>query len=694
MGVFKTGAGTAAAALVALACWCPAVAQTDSGAIRLATPRPSAAAADSGVIRLPEPRPRGVDMPPSDRAIDPLREGRRGFDVEAFDGRLDGLWFQRKIYAREGRIDDAARQAKMIRAFVAEEGVRRLEVPAGALVLEAETYLREGNAERALAALSLAETLDPGRPQTAVARARATWASSAGIFATAAEWLRAARAAARLAVRDLTLAHESALLAVAASLALVALFALFMLVRYQIALRHDVEEWLASRGHETLSKAGGWAVLLAPLLTWFAAGWAGIYWIAVLFRYMRRAEKTLAVALLAVTAVMVPAYRFAVGLYGLAADPTVRTTIEAANGGYDPDRIVKLRALVDAHPEDPMYRFLLAGLYKNGRYFEEAFEEYKRVLDAAPSTYQARINLGNIYFLIGQYGEAIAQYRKALEVRPDSVLAYYDTYLAQSESFKLKEAAASLERARQIDAEEANRLLTRGSNASGGPKVVDAAIDFGSIWRVTVEGRHLREWLDASPRKTGLASIARDATNPLTIAALLGLLAAAILALAFHGRPGAQACARCGRPFCPSCRPGRDGHPYCSQCLHLFVLGDGLAPETKSMKLYEIERHETWGLRLRRAASVLVPGASHLLEGRAWLGATLVLLWVSAWIGGFPEILGPLEHAMGFPVHLAALRPAPVPAVDGLDAAALLAVPLGAAVWIAGNVGFRHLRKV
>ena len=34
---------------------------------------------------------------------------------------------------------------------------------------------------------------------------------------------------------------------------------------------------------------------------------------------------------------------------------------------------MKLRELVGAHPDDPMYRFLLAGLYKNGRYFEEAF---------------------------------------------------------------------------------------------------------------------------------------------------------------------------------------------------------------------------------------------------------------------------------------------------------------------------------
>ena len=140
----------------------------------------------------------------------------------------------------------------------------------------------------------------------------------------------------------------------------------------------------------------------------------------------------------------------------------------AANGGYDPDRIVKLRELVDAHPDDPMYRFLLAGLYKNGRYFEEAFQEYKRVLDSAPSTYQARINVGNIYFVLGQYGEAILNYRKALDIRPNSALAYYDMYLAQSDSFKLKEATESLGSARNLDPAQVNAWLSAGS--AGGPR--------------------------------------------------------------------------------------------------------------------------------------------------------------------------------------------------------------------------------
>ena len=321
---------------------------------------------------------------------------------------------------------------------------------------------------------------------------------------------------------------------------------------------------------------------------------------------------------------MIPAHRFAVGLYGLTADPTVRTTIAAANGNYDPDRIVKLQQLVESHSEDPMYRFLLAGLYKNGRYYQDAFQEYKRVLDAAPSTYQARINLGNIHFALGQYGEAITNYRKALEIRPESVLAYYDMYLAQSDSFKLKEASESLASARRLDPVLTNRLLESGSREGGGAKVVDAVIDFNSIWKATVEGRQLGEWLNGAPEKARLASALPAFANATSIVALVGFLACGVVLVVYRGRISARQCTRCGRPFCPRCKPTRDGHDYCSQCVHLFVLGDGLSPETKSMKLYEVERHDTWARRTRRAASVLLPGASHVLMGRAWVGCGLV----------------------------------------------------------------------
>jgi tetratricopeptide (TPR) repeat protein len=580
----------------------------------------------------------------------------------------------------------------LIREFVAEEGVRRLPIAAGALVMEGRAWLREGSYEKALASLSLAESLDPGRPQTALARAHVLWASGAGTFAAAAECALAVRDAMAAAAGDLNTLHALALVALMALSGCIGLFAVFMAIRYQVVLRHDVEEWLNQAGHESYAKAAGWLALCLPFVLIVGAGWFALYWIAIFFRYMRRTERAMAAALLLVAALAVPMYRFSVGLYGLAADPTVRTTIAAANGGYDPDRIVKMRALVEASPDDPIYRFLLAGLYKNGRYFEDAFHEYRRVLEEAPSTYQARINLGNIYFALGQYGEAISNYRQAIEIRPDSALAYYDMYLAQSDTFKLKEATESLAKAREIDAEETSRLLESGSRDGGSPKVIDASVAFDSIWKATVEGKHLSDWLSAAPEDGNWPDSLAQLANTTSALALAALVASGLTLLAFRGRMPAQSCARCGRPFCSHCKSSRDGYEYCSQCVHLFVLGDGLAPETKSMKLYEVERHEKRGRRGRRLAALILPGASHVLTGRAWIGTGLIALWLIAVLAGAPGILAPVERAFGIGLHLSELRAGPTPAVYGMDAIFLLAIPLGVAVWLLGNVGGRRLR--
>jgi tetratricopeptide (TPR) repeat protein len=669
-----------ASAIVALLCWGAtphARAEVDRGVIRLA---PQSAPAAEPSTTSSEPAPRS--------------DARHGFDATAFDNRFESLWFQRKLFQAEGRNEDTGKQSDSIREFVVEEGVRRLEVPAGALLLESRDWLREGSYDKALDALKLAEALDPGRPQIALARAHVLWKSGAGALAAGSECVRAIRGAATVAIRDLNFVHGSALVVLAAVLGGVALFSLLMMFRYQLALRHDVEEWLIREGRQSWAKAGGWAILLLPLIVWVGAGWVAIYWIAAVFRYMKRSERALAALLLIATAVSLPAYRFAVGLFGLAADPTIRTTIAAGNGGYDPDRIVALRELVDAHPDDPMYRFLLAGLYKNGRFFEDAYQEYKRVLEEAPSTYQARINLGNIYFTLGQYGEAISNYRKALEIRPNSALAYYDMYLAQSDSFKLKEATESLASARNLDSAKTTAWLTLDSREGRGPKAIDAVIDFDSIWRATVEGRSLRAWLDAEPEQGRWKPLVGGLANTTSALALAALLACGVTLALFRGRAPAERCARCGQPFCARCKPRSDGPGYCTQCVHLFVVGEGLAPETKSMKLYQVEQYETRTRRARRVASVLLPGASHVLSGRAWFGCGLVILWLLAWIGGWPRSLAPLERLLGTSVNLAGLRPMPIPDAYGLDAVLLLAVPLGIAVWIAGNARVSRMPRV
>ncbi len=639
-----------------------------------------AADVDRGVIRL--------EAASSDRAAEggsALGDAPRAFDFDSFQARLEGLWFERKALLAEGREADAARQADLMRAFCAEEGVQRVQTFASALIAEARRDLEEGSYEKALRSLDLAEAFDPGRAQTRMARAAAYWRSGGGVVSAIVEWARAIRAQFAASWRDLSLVNEIAFLVLAALLGCAVIFAALCVARHQVSIRHEISEALGARGLERWSPPLEWAALLAPLLTWAAAGWTALYWIPLAFRPMRRAERAVGIAFLLATATAVPAYRLAVALYGVSVDPLVRTMVAAASGVYEPERVVEMERLVEDHPDEAIYRFLLAGLHKNGRFFEAAHEQYKRVLDLEPASFPANVNLGNLFFQTGQYAEASSYYRKALEAQPGSVLVLYNLHLSQSEAFDFRGAEASLNRAREIDAGEIAALLSR-KGAGERPGVVDARIGTATILKATLQGSRLGGWLKSGRASSWWRDAARELVNPVTFAAALALVACGIaLASTRVSRPASR-CPRCGRPLCPRCKSGRESHAYCSQCLHLFVLGDGLAPETKTRKLYEIERHERMGRLGRRLCAAVLPGAGHVLRGRPWAGCTLLFLWLLGWIAWAPALLVLAERAIGAAVRLDLLRLGEVPAAFAPAPLGVLAAPLLVAAWLAGNV--------
>lgn len=647
----------------------PAAAQeVDSGVIRLAPPPSGDSGATSGGERIGGLLGTGE---------------RRGFDDQGFGARIESLWFQRKAYLAEGRTEEALRQAELIRSFTAEEGVRRLEAPASALVLEAQRAMRDGSHARALEALHLAEGLDPERSQIRFLRARSLWASGSGAVASLAEAARAVRASVSTFVADPARFQPLALVLFVAFLFTGAAFSVFMAIRYQRPLRHDVEEWMAAQGHGAYGIPGGWAVLLLPLWTWIAAGWVFFYWIVATFRYMRRAERCISLLLLAGVACSTPLYRAGVGLFGKTADPRIRTIFAAANGEYDPDLIVRLRELVDAHPTDITYRFLLGGLYKDGRFLEEAFEEYKHVLALEPATWQAYVNIGNLYLQVGQYGEAVAQYRKALEVNPGAVVALMNTYHAQTESFRLNEAAQTLELARRIDSEQVARMLS-APGVGNSATAIDATLDTGAVWGEMLDGPSAPLLHSGEAVGDRVGAFLRQAASP---AALFALLTAALaLATLLPARAPARCCSRCGRAFCGRCKSGRDAPEYCSHCVHLFVLGAGLAPETKGRKLYEIEAHDRRHRLLRRFFSALLPGSGKVLAGAPARGVSLCLCWSASLLAFLPLVFRPVEATLGLGFHLDVIRGAPVPPAFHLDPVAIVAIPVALAVWALANL--------
>jgi len=647
---------------------------------------PAVAAQDDGVIRL---GPQPTQEPPTElivgeNAAEAEGDSRRGFDYERFETRLESLWFQRKAFLADGADDNAAQQSELIVAFCREEGIRRLETVAGALLAETQRHLGKGRYNRALAALDLAEAVDPGRAQIHFARSSVYWQAAGRNGAAVAELFKGVGAAFTSSIRDLSLFRRIALTLVVALAGTVFVFSLTMVSRYQRPFRHEVEEFVLRFADERLARPAGWIVLLAPFLVWVLIGWAALYWLAITFRFMRRAERVAAVLLLLACVAALPIYRGSVAVYALAADPVVRTTLAAASGEYDPDRIVRLRKLVDAHPNDASYRFLLAGLYKNGRFFEEAFEAYKQALDLDPALEQAYINIGNIFSTTGQYGEAVAHYQKAIEIAPASVLAHFNMHLVQSESFHFRDAENTLRLAREIDAEQVTALLSATSGQRS--TVIDAQLQIGSVW-IAALGGHSGSGLSAHSVAAGLA-------NPIGIGSMAAILACFGLWVATHRSEPARRCIRCGNPFCEHCKRSTEGREYCSQCLHLFVLGDGLAPETKTKKLYEVERHERRTKSLRRWVSLILPGTAQLGAGRALFGTFLLLSWLTAWVGALPGLLGLLDPLIGVGLRLDLLETAAVPAAWTVSALSILAAATGSIVWFLGNGWSLRRREV
>lgn len=642
-----------------------------------------AAAPDEGSIRLGNPSPDPEEtvvihdgtVPPGDA------DARRGFDYERFQTRLESQWFQRKAFLADGADDKAAEQAELIRAFCREEGIHHLEPLAGALLAETRRHLDGGQYSRALAALELAESLDAGRPQLHFARAAVYWKAAGRNGEALLEGFKGLGAALSHSIKDLSLFRRAALTLVVALAGTVLLFSVIMLCRYQLPFRHEVEEFVLRRFDERLARPAGWIALLLPVLVWVMIGWAALYWMAITFRFMRRGERAAAVALILACAAALPMYRGAVAVYGLTADPIVRTTLASSNGEYDPDRIVRLRKLVDAHPNDAAYRFLLGGLYKNGRFFEEAFEAYKQALDLDPEFEQAYINIGNIFSTTGQYGEAVAHYQKAIDIAPESVLAYFNMHLAQSESFRFRNAEESLRIARGLDAGRVTEWMSSSEGAHS--TVIDAQLEVGTLWGAALGGR--------AGHSSSAGSIAAALANPVGSAAAVALLACFVFLYASRKTDPARRCIRCGDAFCDSCKRSTEGHEYCTQCLHLYVLGESLSPETKTKKIFEVERHERRTRTLRRLLSWTLPGTAQLVRGRAVLGTALVLFWLAAWIGAFPTLVGRLGRFVGMGLRLDLLETSAVPVAWTISAFGVLSALLGLAAWSFANGWlFRH----
>ena len=112
-----------------------------------------------------------------------------------------------------------------------------------------------------------------------------------------------------------------------------------------------------------------------------------------------------------------------------------------------------------------------------------------------------------------------------------------------------------------------------------------------------------------------------------------------------------------------ACQPGAEVSVYCTQCTHLYIKKDGVAPDVRVRKLKEVERHTAVVGWVSRLLNLVVPGLGNVFAGHLGVGLILLALWslfLAAFVVGgrileYPESSLALRSGMLFGLNVAAL---------------------------------------
>lgn len=434
--------------------------------------------------------------------------------------RLQESWLQ---WVSSFYQDNPAKADEALRALEAsarQVGMTRLvDFSLGAAALGLQSG-REGRFDRAEWAVAAAETLDPGRPE--IAFARAALAEEQGSYLTAIRetgsgFLRL------LSSSERTLFVANLIFWVLAVLLLAA--ALFVLVEVATkgsAVVADLHRVLLRRMAPASAVLCVGLALLWPLALPGGPLWLLLYWSALLWGYESPSERwaTLAVWLLAGLApwlVAVEQQRVAIAL-----SPPMRALANLSEGRLYGGLFADLQVLKAAIGADPAVIELVADVNRTLGQWDEARMIYRRVLELDPQNVSVLLNLGAYHFRKADFAVANEYFLRAANMVPPVAGAFYDLSLSYSETYQFEESRKALSQAKEIDADMVDRWV-RTPNP-------DRVLTFngGLARRDEIRRLLVDAWADGA---TGGASAPRRTPGWVSLAAA-GL--AAVLAVALY----------------------------------------------------------------------------------------------------------------------------------------------------------------
>src|SRR5258708_5498489 len=481
---------------------------------------------------------------------------------------------------------------------------------------------REQNKAKADWAVKAADQLDPISPFVAF--------NTAGRAADAHQFGQAVPAAVKgyarvfATYRSRLLSRCDTLIVLIAALAITAvIFAVALFIRYGRSMEHEFREILGQRFRGGAVTVLSVAMLFLPGFVWLGPVWLLFYWFVIFFSYATFIERALIIVIVALLAAAPIILDLASHWTAGVDSPVVVAAIASEEQAYYPGALHRMHELVGVAPENATLQLLLGNLELQEANEGQAGAAYRRSLELN-ETAGAHVNLGNLHFIENDFPAAITEYGRAEQLDPRLAIAFYNHSVASGELYKFEDQAAQLDQARRLDRAGIEKL---SSPNMPGLKIGIYRPPISTAWAVAAtlaRGGVARSLFGNYSWFDPLVS----AKNPITLAAILTILAGLFLFFKRRRSGLAGACIKCGRTFCHRCKSAHESTTYCTQCIHIYLKRDGVSLDSKRAKLEEVHDHQTGIVIRNRFFATFFPGSAQLLEGRTIAGVIGLFFFV------------------------------------------------------------------
>jgi tetratricopeptide (TPR) repeat protein len=574
--------------------------------------KPDAGAVDAGPVDA------GPPPPPLVAPIEP---------VKATDADLLATWEQRRQATDKHLAGPQKAAEDKLLAEMAELGIADLASFSAAVQHEALKAHAAGDAAEALRLARLGVKLAPDEPEAHLTLARAALNgegfSPSSCFAELGEAAQMTWA---------SLGHRRVFLANLVAVAVLGLWVACVLGTLLLAARplryalHDFHH-LFPRGTLQAQAAFGLALLLGLPWVLQLGGWVQLWVLAVAgFLYLSTSERVVQTVLLVL-----------LGLSPLGAGVLARSLT------FEGTRASRVRQLQQGGPDAALARsaleqrlnnrqaafaevFALALDAKRRGDYERAIGLYRQALKLSPDQLAATVNVGNAHLLRGEQEPALEAYQRAVLIDPASAAAQFNLAQASTRrsqqggphfSEDIERSKAALGAVYQLD----RRLAERQSDHRANFIVADVLLTARELAPLA-EDRTLGDAVAQQLRQPLFGALSDELATIATV--LLGVLLWGLAGLGRYLRPCSE-CMRCGRPVCFRCDRDTLGGRACGQCLNVFTKKGLVDAQTRARKEAQVRDFQGRWEWARRALSLPIAGAGHLLGNRPVPGAAFLL---------------------------------------------------------------------